>query len=1102
MCGKGLIGTIASLALLLALAVGFLSSPVPVAAQTAAPAAPVGLALAPGHLKLNVAWTAPSGDVSSYDVEYKVKSAPNSDATGSDPSTGWVSVRLSGTDTEHEITGLTNDTTYQVRVRAVNSAGPGGWSTVEDDPGRPDAPAGLDLGSGNRMLTATWYRPAVKAADISGYDVEYKTKSADDTPATDSDPSTGWVDTGDTGTYTTDKITDLTNGTEYQVRVQAVNTAGSSDWATAEATPGGPDALEEFAFGSGDGELTVTWEPPSRNGATITGYDVHYRERSASDVAATGNDPSTGWVDANHTGTDTDTDTENKITHEITGLTNGQMYQVRVRARNSRGPGAWFPNYHDDDGRYTPQLEEGAAPGITVDPQPAEGAGAKVTGPEDATTVTVTAKLKEAMEEEGWNSIGIEGPTEGTAEVVSWTEGFRNCKSKRLTKIYPNPSPSDQGEDPPDPSDLSPWWDYCVGELGEFGEGDETASFEIIINDDGYPEPAETTRLIFSIDKDTENITIYYVNLTILDNDGFRLAASPTPAEGGGPVTVTATLDEPAPAGGERVTIDPSGTATQGSGGDYTLSSTTFTIPEGRTTGTTTITVNDDNFADPNETIILNARTSPSMGIYRLPLTITDNDDIPTSLTLSVGSATVAENAGRVTVTATLDGPAPAGGTSGTVAVAATSTARRGPGDGSDFAVLPSFNIAQGHRTTTFTVNVVDDAVHESSETIILNASSANPALTASPLTLTITDNDPLPTSLALSVNNAASVTVGEGIGTVTVTVTAALNRPAPAGGTVVTVAVDATSTATHGTGAGSDFAVPSSFTIAEGDRTTTFKITIENDQENESDETIILNATSTNPPLTANQITITISDSYNAPPAFPASETGVRSVAENTPAGHNIGAAVEATDPDDPTPTHTLDGTDKDSFSIVASTGQLRTVAPLDYETKDQYRVIVLVTDGEDVTGASDSNAEDVRITVTINVTNVDEAGKVTLSASQPQVGTAVTATLEDPDRSIAGESWQWQKSGSRTGNYTNISGATSASYTPVTDDAGSFLKATVSYTDGEGAGARKSAEAVSANAVQAAPSTNVAPNFLPAQRRPGASRRTRRRTRISGRR
>ena len=77
-----------------------------------------------------------------------------------------------------------------------------------------------------------------------------------------------------------------------------------------------------------------------------------------------------------------------------------------------------------------------------------------------------------------------------------------------------------------------------------------------------------------------------------------------------------------------------------------------------------------------------------------------------------------------------------------------------------------------------------------------------------------------------------------------------------------------------------------------------------------------------------------------NNPPTFTDGATTTRSVAENTAAGQNIGAAVAATDADNHTLSYTLGGTDADSFSIVSTSGQLQTKAALDYETKEQlYR-------------------------------------------------------------------------------------------------------------------------------------------------------------------
>ncbi len=116
-----------------------------------------------------------------------------------------------------------------------------------------------------------------------------------------------------------------------------------------------------------------------------------------------------------------------------------------------------------------------------------------------------------------------------------------------------------------------------------------------------------------------------------------------------------------------------------------------------------------------------------------------------------------------------------------------------------------------------------------------------------------------------------------------------------------------------------------------------------------------------------APEITVTDPDTdvdENAAPEF-ASATDTRSVAENTDAGENIGAPVEATDADaGDTLTYTLGGADAASFDIDGATGQIMTEAALDHETKASYEVTVTASDGTD----EDS------ITVTIAVTDVDE--------------------------------------------------------------------------------------------------------------------------------
>ena len=125
-------------------------------------------------------------------------------------------------------------------------------------------------------------------------------------------------------------------------------------------------------------------------------------------------------------------------------------------------------------------------------------------------------------------------------------------------------------------------------------------------------------------------------------------------------------------------------------------------------------------------------------------------------------------------------------------------------------------------------------------------------------------------------------------------------------------------------------------------------------------------------------------------------------------------------------------------------------------------------------VTATDPSGLEDGSIPVTINVDNVDEPGTVSISPSQFQVGTELTASLTDPDGTISGVTWQWDKADTDD-TYSNV--GSSASYTPTAADVDKFLRATATYTDPQGSG--KSAESVSDSAVEAAPPTNEAPEF-----------------------
>ena len=179
--------------------------------------------------------------------------------------------------------------------------------------------------------------------------------------------------------------------------------------------------------------------------------------------------------------------------------------------------------------------------------------------------------------------------------------------------------------------------------------------------------------------------------------------------------------------------------------------------------------------------------------------------------------------------------------------------------------------------------------------------------------------------------------------------------------------------------------------------------------------------------------------------------ENGTSMVATYMALGRDAGSA-----------TWSLSGADAGDFSI-SNAGVLTFSAtpnyetPADANTDNIYMVTVEANDGTNTAMRA----------VTINVTNVDEDGTVSLSAQQPRVGTAITASLTDADGGVTGTAWQWAKATAMDGTYSDIAGATSDSYTPVEGDANMHLRATASYTDGEGSG--KTAIAVSQNAVTA---------------------------------
>ena len=168
--------------------------------------------------------------------------------------------------------------------------------------------------------------------------------------------------------------------------------------------------------------------------------------------------------------------------------------------------------------------------------------------------------------------------------------------------------------------------------------------------------------------------------------------------------------------------------------------------------------------------------------------------------------------------------------------------------------------------------------------------------------------------------------------------------------------------------------------------------------------------------------------------------------------------ADYTATDPDDDVVSLSLMGDDAGLFKLAPDTDTMNGAAqelsfkkspdfemPGDRNQDNVYEVTVRASAG---TLSADRM-------VTVKVTNVDEDGKVTVSPETALIGVELTATLDDPEGSVAasgqitGERWTWLSGTAANFEADNggtpIANATSSTYTPVSGN--EYLRAMVSY-------------------------------------------------------
>ena len=213
-----------------------------------------------------------------------------------------------------------------------------------------------------------------------------------------------------------------------------------------------------------------------------------------------------------------------------------------------------------------------------------------------------------------------------------------------------------------------------------------------------------------------------------------------------------------------------------------------------------------------------------------------------------------------------------------------------------------------------------------------------------------------------------------------------------------------------------------------------------------------------TDPPAT---VTISITDIDEAP-TFQSDAVTAKDIMENASGDDLMVGEYTGTDPEGGTVTLSLSGADMSKFELtdpdpVAAGNKVLSFKDMpDFEAKadsnkdNVYEVTVEASDGSKVG----------RKNVTVKVINDNEDGKATLSGSQPAIGTEITATLADEDGFVPDTvTWTWYRLDAvdepleddpdNTADFNAIPKAKSATYTPVADDDGKFLKAMASYAD-----------------------------------------------------
>ncbi len=295
------------------------------------PSAPTIASVTPGDGTLTIDWSAPSatgGDtITSYDLRYiRSDASDRADVNWTVNSSVWTSGDL-----RHTVGSLTSGVAYDVQVRAVNGAGNGRWSATVSGTLQtiPAAPTIDSTAYGDGTLTIDWSAPSATGGDtITSYDLRYIRSDASDRADVNWTVNSSVWTSGDLR----HTVGSLTNGVRYDMQLRAVTSVGVGPWsaaasATPQTAPGAP-AIDRVTFG--DRALAVSWSAPADDGGSaVRSYDLRHIRSDALDKA------DVNWTVRNGVWSSGD------LESTLDGLTNGDAYDVQVRAVNVVDPGPW-----------------------------------------------------------------------------------------------------------------------------------------------------------------------------------------------------------------------------------------------------------------------------------------------------------------------------------------------------------------------------------------------------------------------------------------------------------------------------------------------------------------------------------------------------------------------------------------------------------------------------------------------------------------------------------------------------------------------------------------------------------------------------------------